>query len=52
LYEHDLSKNLRERHKPGIKAELERFSTFLESGEKEYLLNEAMASQEAVELLY
>ena len=52
LYEHDLSKNLRERHKPGIKAELEAFSTFLKSGEREYLLNEAMASQEAVELLY
>jgi predicted dehydrogenase len=59
LYEHDLTKDFRERHKPGIRAELEHFHKYFL--EQKYpnleqatnnLLHEALAAQKAVELLY
>ncbi|MEK6845708.1 MAG: hypothetical protein AABY26_03030, partial [Nanoarchaeota archaeon] len=63
LYEHDLTTDFRERHKPGIKAELEHFHKYLREQEKllfpllperpaESFLHEALAAQKAVELLY
>lgn len=63
LYEHDLTKDFRERHKPGIKAELEHFYKFLREQKEtlpelksehpaESFLHEALAAQKAVELLY
>ncbi len=52
LYQHDLSQSFRNRHKPGIKAELERFVGYLNGEHQESLLPEALNAQRAVELLY
>lgn len=63
LYEHDLTKDFRERHKPGIKAELGHFHKYLYEKKEslpglqperptESFLHEALAAQKVVELLY
>lgn len=52
LYEHDLTKDFRERHRPGIKAELEYFARFLKEEVSEGFLRAALKAQSAVELLY
>ncbi len=52
LYQHDLKQNLRDRHKPGIKAELEHFVRYLDGKTEKNLLREALNAQFAVELLY
>ena len=52
LYEHNLADSLRERHKPGFAAELKHFAAYLRGETSVNFVNEALAAQKAVELLY
>lgn len=52
LFEHDLTKDFRDRHKPGYKNELDHFVRYLNGETNQNYLSEALEAQMAVELQY
>lgn len=52
LFEHDLSKSMIERHKSGLINELKYFTRFIKGEKQNNFLEDALAAQKAVELLY
>lgn len=52
LFQHDLSLSLRDRHRPGINAELRDFKKFIKGGSSPYLFSYALEAQKTIEKIY